>query len=164
MEGNRPDVARMRQVKLFNGRGVSMEKLDHDIERSARKVFKLFFGSRLYLKKESDILSDDLVGVDMKMSYHGDKRISFYMERRMLESLKEHMGAVSGNQGEVDYDFMGEMANIIAGNALTGRDDDACIHPPERAHVVNDSPLANRLVFSSRMGRFCIAIEDAAIQ
>ncbi len=141
-----------------------MEKLDHDIARSARKVFKLFFASRLYLKKESDIIADDLVGVDMRMSYHGDKILSFYMERRMLESLKEHMGAAAGEQGEIDYDFMGEMANIIAGNALTGCDDEACIHPPEKAQAVNDRTLANRLVFSSRMGRFCISIEDTAVQ
>ncbi|HSV96202.1 MAG TPA: chemotaxis protein CheX [Spirochaetota bacterium] len=141
-----------------------MEKLDHEIVRSARKVFKLFFGSRLYLKKESDIIADDLVGVDMRMSYHGDKIFSFYMERRMLDSLKERMGAVSGEQGELDYDFMGEMANIIAGNALTGCGETTRIHPPEKANVDTESPFANRLVFSSRMGRFCISIGDAAVQ
>jgi len=141
-----------------------MEKLDHDIERSARKVFKLFFGSRLYLKKKGDIITDDLVGVDMRMSYHGDKIISFFMERRMLESLKEYMGAASGERGEIDYDFMGEMANIIAGNALTGCDETTCIHPPERAKAVNKNHFANKRVFSSRLGRFCISIGEAAIQ
>ena len=140
-----------------------MEKLDHDIERSARKVFRLFFGSRLYLRKKPGSLQGDLVGVDMRMSYHGDRVLSLHMERRMLDSLKERMGATGGN-GEVDYDFVGEMANIIAGGALTACDEAASIHPPERASVLTDGPHVNRKVFSSRMGRFCISIGDCTVQ
>lgn len=140
-----------------------MEKLDHDIERSARKVFRMFFGSRLYLKKGAGTFDGDVIGVDMKMSCHGDKIMSLHMERRMLDSLKEHMGAKE-NGGEVDYDFVGEMANMIAGNALTAYDDTATIHPPERAHALSDRPMANRKIFSSRMGRFCISIGNCPTQ
>lgn len=140
-----------------------MEKLDHDIERSARKVFRLFFGSRLYVKKEADTFEGDVIGVDMKMTYHGDKIMSLHMERRMLDSLKEHMGA-SQSGGEVDYDFVGEMANMIAGNALTACDDTACIHPPEKARALSERPRVNRKIFSSRMGRFCISIGDCGVQ
>jgi hypothetical protein len=139
-----------------------MDTLTRDIEKSTRRVYRLFFGSRLFLKREGVMHADgDLVGVDMKMRYHGDKRLSFYVDRKTLHSLKERLGGPAGTNDEnIDHDILGEMANIITGNAVSGGDDTAHIDPPERTPGSLRHGAAHMLNFSSKLGRLYIAIED----
>ncbi len=139
-----------------------MNNLTRDIEKSTRRVYRLFFGSRLYLRREeAAAMDDDLVGVDLRMLYHGDKKLSFYVDRRTIESLREKLGDPRGSGGEnVDHDIIGEMANIIAGNAICGEGGDAQIFPPEKTPPVINVRAQHMLNFSSKMGRLCIAIEE----
>lgn len=131
---------------------------EKNIEKSTRKVFKLFFGSRLYMRRgDAEPVGDNVIGVNMMMDVHGSKRLSLYMDKRTIASLKERLGATGG--ADVDYDLIGEMANMIAGNAICFTDASARISPPEKA-AVGMCDIVDAMKFTSKLGRFAIAIQD----
>lgn len=139
-----------------------MENFIGDIERSARKVFRLFLGSRLYRMKNCSPPEDEgFIGVDMEMQCNGRRRLSFYMDRKIIATLRERLGDSRGDE-TLDHDIIGEMANIITGSALPGGCDDIRLSPPEkgRSHaMLSDGDV---LHFSSRMGQVYIAVEELA--
>lgn len=141
-----------------------MYSLQRSLEKSARKVFRIFFGSRLYLKRDIPAGMDgDMIGVDMMMEFNGKKRISLFMERETVSSVRETLGAAAGEGNDADYDLIGEMANIITGNALGGGSGEVSISPPERSSGVNSGSVVAALNFSSKIGGFYITIEDMQI-
>lgn len=136
-----------------------MDEFQNEIERAARRVFRLFFGSRLYRRKRPGEKGRNFIGVEMQVQYQGDKRLSIFMEREGVASIGEILGA-GRDSGCAGHDILGEMANIIAGSALRADSGEANISPPERAEDPGDRSLACALQFSSKMGMLCIAVEE----
>jgi len=139
----------------------SMQNLRSDLEKSTRRVFKIFFGSRLYLRKNGPVKNGvDMVGVDMTMDFNGKKRISLFMDRSTVLSVRETMGAGTADDPEKDYDIIGEMANIIAGNALSRNAEGISLSPPGRSDGPGNGILLTSLDFSSKAGAIRITVED----
>ncbi|MDY6968407.1 MAG: hypothetical protein SVR08_07120 [Spirochaetota bacterium] len=138
-----------------------MNNLQKDIEKAARKIFKLFFGSRLYLGIKKKNIKEDLLGVDLTLNVDGNKRLSFFMEKSTLRSVKNRLfGDREKEQWEdVSYDILGEMASMILGYALKDNKEDIDISGPIKSTVLSSHDM-NTLYFSSAMGKFAIAIED----
>jgi len=136
-----------------------MEEFQNEIERAARRVFRLFFGSRLYRRRRPARGGGNFIGVEMQVRYRGDKRLSIFMEERAVASIGKILAA-GGDAGCAGHDILGEMANIIAGSALRADSGEANISPPERAEDPGDRSLACALQFSSRIGTLCIAVEE----
>jgi hypothetical protein len=133
--------------------------LNKSIEQSARKVFKVFFNSRLYTTKviphEGEVL-----GIDLMMHCGGDKRFSIYMDRKTLAKVREKLGQSAPDDGSADYDIMGEMANIIVGNAVDAADSQVNICPPERSAGFSDRGIARAIHFGSKIGGVSISLVD----
>lgn len=138
-----------------------MQNLEKDIERSARKVFRLFFESKLHLINKR-IMDDknDFLGVDLRMSYNGNKKISLYMDKSTINMVKERLAGPDGFPGkDADYVIMSELANMIAGSAIKSDDSEAYFYPPRRSDWIN-SVNEKTLNFSSNLGRIAISIQD----
>ncbi|TAL29313.1 MAG: hypothetical protein EPN93_21610 [Spirochaetes bacterium] len=139
-----------------------MHDLNHELEKSARRVFKLFFGSRLHKQRgDRGICMSECLGVDITMDFHGRKRLSLIVDRSTVESMKERLGARDNYGADADYDIIGEMANIIAGSAVSARDGEVCLSVPRRACLEEGDLPPATMRFSSPMGLFAIAVEPA---
>lgn len=135
-----------------------MQSLNRDIERSARKIFKLFFGSRLYLNKSCKSCSARLWGVDLLMNFNGKKRFSIRLEENTLKAIMKRLtGDDNLYRRTIAYGIIGEMASIIAMNAFSDFCDNIVLDP---VRLENRSMDIDALMFSSSLGRFAIAIED----
>jgi hypothetical protein len=138
-----------------------MHNLEKDIEKSARKVFRLFFESKLHLIKRR-VLDDkkDLLGVDLRMFYDGNKKISLYMDKSTVNLVKERLAGPDGFSGnDADYVIMNELANMIAGSAIKSDNGEAYFYSPkisDWSNSVNDITLN----FSSDLGRIAISIQE----
>ena len=138
-----------------------MDNLQRDMEKSARRVFKLFFGSRLYLKKRYTNYDNDIVGVVMILKYKGRKKISFYMEHNTIRTiLKRLTGQSKITAKSTLIDVVGEMANMITGSAVSTYGDGMSISVPKKLKRSVSIDLQNAMNFSSRLGRFSISIVD----
>lgn len=138
-----------------------MQNLVKDIENSVRKIFKLFFKSSLYLRKNTENDCLDLWGVDIMMDIHGRKRMSLLLEQETMKSVIEQLtGNDDIENDNVAYDIIGEMASIIVGNAFNDNYEDIEIYGPTRSKNVNIYTGTEALMFSSRLGRFAIAFEE----
>ena len=138
-----------------------MQNLQKDIEKSTRKIFKLYFGSRLYLGRKKKNIEEDLLGVDLTMNVDGNKRLSLFMEKDTIKSVKDRLlgDRQTGQREDVTYDILGEMASMILGYALKDNEEDIDISAPIRSTVLSSDDI-NTLYFSSTLGKFAIAIED----
>jgi hypothetical protein len=137
-----------------------MEELQKSIERSARLIFKHFFKSRLYLRKDRKDYVDDFMGVNMQVRCKGDKRISLLMEKNTAMAIMESLSEECDPSGEdVAYDIISEMANMITGSAISRCTDESTISSPKRLKNIPESGN-NYMNFTSRIGRFSIVIEN----
>ncbi len=138
----------------------SMEELQKSIERSTRLIFKHFFKSRLYMRKDRKDYVNDFMGVNMQVRCKGDMRISLLMERdtamAIMESLSEECNS---SREDVAYDIISEMANMIAGSAISRCTDESTISSPKRLKNIPQRGN-NYMNFTSRIGRFSIVIEN----
>ncbi len=137
-----------------------MENLRRDIEKSTRNVFRVFFGSRLYLKNDNEDRSSSRYGVDLMMDCNGQKRMSLMLEE---DTIKSVMRKLTGDDDifreRVAYDIIGEMASIIACNALNDTSEKLNISDPRKTK--NRKFIgAEALTFSSKLGKFTIAIKE----
>jgi hypothetical protein len=137
-----------------------MHDFNHELEKSARRVFKLFFGSRLHKERKADGLRlEECLGVDLTVNYEGQKRLSLIVDRKTVESMKERLGAREQVGEDTDYDILGEMANIIAGSAVSYGDGEVYMTAPRRACLDGSDLPLTLMKFTSPMGRFAIAVE-----
>ena len=138
-----------------------MQSLYKEIEESAKRIFRLFFRNRLYLKKNGENINNELIGVNLILNYKGNKKLSLYLEKRTIKSVMERLLEYSdiSPEDEVAYDIMGEMASMIVGNALDGSFENI-----ERSNPITSDTLrsldTNTLYFSSSLGRLAITIEE----
>lgn len=131
------------------------------IEKAARKTFKILFSSRLYMQKKHSIQMNGLLGVDLDVSCDGTKKMSLYMEKKTVESImKEPIDPKESSSTDSAYDIIGELANMIAGNALPDRED-VYISGPKRKNIHRGYESGNSMNFSCPMGKFAIVIEDS---
>ncbi len=137
-----------------------MHDLNHELEKSARRVFKLFFGSRLHKERRArGFRIEECLGVDLTVNYEGQKRLSLIVDRKTVESMKERLGAREQIGEDTDYDILGEMANIIAGSAVSLGEGEVFMTAPRRA-CLDESDLSLAVMrFTSPMGRLAIAVE-----
>lgn len=137
-----------------------MHNLNKNIEESARIIFRLFFGSNLFLKKNPGNIKTDCRGVNLLMNYNGRKKLSLYLEDDTVRSVvKKLTGHDDISSESIAYDIMGEMATLIAGSALGETCENIDISHPIKSDIKN--PLdSDALMFSSELGKFAIAIED----
>jgi CheY-specific phosphatase CheX len=139
--------------------GNIMYDLRKNIEKSARKICRLLLGSRLYLRKNNMSENDDIYAVNLMMDLNGRKSISLFMERKTVKSVMEKCtGKLDGFRDEVAYDILSEMANMIAGNALSRSKQDFKLSAPTKTSVRLNQK--NAMNFSSDLGRLSILIED----
>ena len=140
-------------------RGQTAMELQQALEKSARKVFKIFFGSRIY-KKTLPMSGDrDVLGVDMLVECEGPKRMSLFMER---DTVRHVMGRLTDNNDakndQMAYDIISEMANIIAGTALSSCQHHGGLSVPVRS--AHRHAGGSKLSFAARMGCFSIYLAD----
>ena len=138
-----------------------MQELQKEIEKSVRSIFRIFFGSRLYLKKENESPSNNHLGVDLLMKYHGNKRLSLYLESDTMRSVINRL-VDDGNNNSNDklaYEIMSEMASMIAGNAFEEDSQVVTFSNPIRSKEITSYP-SNTLNFTSKLGKLAIAIEE----
>ncbi|MDY6935006.1 MAG: hypothetical protein SVZ03_12400 [Spirochaetota bacterium] len=138
-----------------------MQELHNNIEKSTRKIFRIFFGSKLYKKKKWESLSNDLLGVDLYLNYNGNKRLYLYLEDETINSIMDSLLIDKDIQpsDKVASDIIREMACLITGNAVEDECEELRISTPSRFQ--NIKPInENTLNFSSKLGNLSIGIED----
>lgn len=137
-----------------------MKELQKSIERSARLIFKHFFKSRLYLRKNRSDYSNDFMGVNMQVNCMGNMIISLLVEKNTARAITETLGGeCDPSREDIAYDIIGEMANMITGSAISRCTDESTMSAPKR--LENPPPAENNSMnFSSKIGRFSIVIES----
>jgi len=132
-----------------------------NIEKSARKIFWLFFRSKLYLRKMNNDFSDDVVGVEVLMNYNGSKKLTLYLEKSTIKSIVHKIvdGDDAMPRDNIVYDVIGEMASMIAGNAFSDNCKNIDISLPKKSNYHN-SPNGSTLMFTSEFGKFNISLEE----
>lgn len=137
-----------------------MDNLWKEIERSARTIFRIFFGSKLYIKKVDNDSIDNFYGVDLHMNFQGHKKMSLLLEEDTVKSI---MRKLTGNdnlgKNSVAYDIIGEMASIIACGALADIPEKVYVSDPEKTYD-NKAIQTHALTFSSNLGKFSITLQD----
>ncbi len=137
-----------------------MDNLQKEIERSARTIFRIFFGSKLYIKRAENNSIDNFYGVDLHMDFHGHKKMSLLLEENTVKSI---MRKLTGNDNlekkSVAYDIISEMASIIACGALADVPEKIHISDPEKTNR-NASIQPHALTFSSNLGKFAITLQE----
>ncbi len=125
---------------------------ESSIEDSLRKIFRIFFDSRLYTKTNIPINTDDYIAVNLPMDFDGRKVVSLYVERVAALKAASKLADVEGGGDDILYDVVGEMANIVAGNALSHQEDEnAKIYSPVPLRQMNAGFMAER-VYSTSLG------------
>jgi CheY-specific phosphatase CheX len=136
-----------------------MQTMNKGIEKSARKVFRLFLGSRLYMRKKHVKPAADVFGVDIMIDFNGRKKMSLFMDRKAVNSVMEKFtGGADPSRDDLAFDVVSEMANMIAGGFITSSSQDAILHAPSRSDHGCD--FERSLNFSSGIGRMSICIEE----
>jgi len=137
-----------------------MDNLWKEIERSARTIFRIFFDSKLYIKKVENNSIDNFYGVDLHMDFHGHKKMSLLLEEDTVKSiLKKLTGNDNLDTKKIAYDIIGEMASIIACGALADIPEKVFISNPEKTYD-NKAIQSHVLTFSSNLGKFAITLQD----
>lgn len=136
-----------------------MSDFKKNIEKSARKIFRIFLKSRLYSKTRASS-ADELLCVELPIFCGGRKKMSLFMEKNTIGSIAQKLsGGPNSNSKEVSYKVLGEMAYMIAGSALCRERSGVRISSPKRAK--SRAGLKNNTMnFSSKYGRFGIVLED----
>ena len=131
---------------------------ESNIEKSLRKIFRLFFSSRLYTRTDIAVNTGDYIAVDLPMDCGGRKVVSLYVERIAALNAARKLADVEEGNDRALYDVVGEMANIVAGNVLSEQDDeDACIYAPVPLHSLHTGFTASK-VYSSNLGNLFFTV------
>ena len=138
-----------------------MEELSRRIEKSSRKVFRLFFGSRLYRRRGAAGFGESCMGVKLDLNCNGPKRFTLIVEGEAIRGIMGRLMIAESSTEETAYEVLGEMANIIAGNALSSFPGDVSLSSPNRISDCGRD-ASEVLSFSSGVGRFSIGLEDLA--
>jgi hypothetical protein len=110
-----------------------MRTQNMDFEKSAKEIFRLFFKSTVKVKND-DTPALSPWGVDLLMEYGGTKKLSLYLEENTMKSVVKRITGMEGLQNRiVVYEILGELACLIAGNALGESAEDCTFHHPVRS-------------------------------
>jgi len=135
-----------------------MQSLSQDIQKSAKMIFRVFFGSEVREKNE---ISDNYsgIGVDLLMDCDGRKKLSLFLEENTVKSImKQLTGEDDINKGTIARDIVSELAYLIAVNAIDENYEDYKLYNPAPSQGIKNSDINSRK-FSSDIGEFAIAIE-----
>lgn len=137
-----------------------MDSLWKEIERSARTIFRIFFGSKLSIKKIDNDPGITFFGVDLQMNFQGRKKMSLLLEEGTVNSIMKRL-CVNSDTGRnnVAYDVIGEMASIIACGALADIPEKIYIGRPEKSDL-NSKNYSNAIAFNSNLGKFAITLQE----
>lgn len=125
---------------------------ESSIEDSLRKIFRIFFDSRLYTRTNISVDTNDYIAVNLPMDCEGRKVVSLYVERVAALKAVRKLADVEQGGDDMLYDVVGEMANIVAGNALSQQEDEnAKIYSPVPLRKIDTGMTAKR-VYSTSLG------------
>jgi len=125
---------------------------ESSIEDSLRKIFRIFFDSRLYTRTNISVDTNDYIAVNLPMDFEGRKVVSLYVERVAALKAASKLADVEQGGDDMLYDVVGEMANIVAGNALSQQEDEnAKIYSPVPLRKMETGFMAKR-VYSTSLG------------
>jgi hypothetical protein len=133
-----------------------MQTLNTDLKKSAKKIFKLFFNSKIQVKNNN---KNTPWGVDLDIEYNGKKKLSLFLEENTLKSVIKHItGSNDLHNQFVVYDIIGEIARMIAGSAIGERSDNYSLCQPVKAQIINPVDSYRR-VPSTESPEYSLCIE-----
>ncbi|MFH0976888.1 MAG: hypothetical protein V1874_13990 [Spirochaetota bacterium] len=134
-----------------------MQSLTHDIEKSVRTIFRLFFNTNVQLKN-NNVYKYSPWGVDIIMDCGGVKKLSLFMDESTLKSvMKQLTGEDNIQNSALAYNVIGEIARFIAGNAAGEKHENFTIYKPVPSQGIRHSEHSQ--IFSSGLGEFAISLE-----
>ena len=128
-----------------------MQIVIKDFEKSAKKIFKLFFNSNIQIKN-NHIEKYSQWGVDLPIE------LTLFLEENTLKGVIKHLtGEENLNNSSAIYDIIGEIAKMIAGNTIGDISDSYTLfHPVPVTNIKNNSmPIG----FDSDFQEFALSIK-----
>ncbi len=136
-----------------------MDNIWNEIEKSTRTIFRIFFDSKLYKSRVAGNNNRNLKGVNLLMDFNGPKRFSILFEEDTVKSVMEKLiGEDVLFEEGIAFDVLREMASIIACGAY--KEDYIGINISNPVISYDLKSIEGAVNFSSKLGKFAIAIED----
>ncbi|MBN2042089.1 MAG: hypothetical protein JW864_18785 [Spirochaetes bacterium] len=134
-----------------------MQIVMKDFEKSAKRIFKLFFNSNIEIQNKS-FENTSQWGVDLPIEFNGKKKFTLYLEENTLKGVIKHLtGNENLNNNPAIYDIIGEIAKMIAGNTIGDISDSYTMHHP--VPVTNIKNAAKSAGFDSDFQEFSLSIQ-----
>ena len=92
------------------------DTVEKSIEHATRKVFQLFLKSKIQRKKKISLSPKDYIGVDVSLT-ENDTRMALFMGKDTLNMVKRTLAESQKIEKNQEYEIIGEMVQLIAGNA-----------------------------------------------
>lgn len=128
-----------------------------DFEKSAKKIFKLFFNSNIQIKN-NHLDSNSGWGVDLPIDFLGKKKLSLYLEESTLKTVIKHLtGEENLNDSTEIYNIIGEIARMIAGNTIGDISDSYTLYHP--VPITNIKNHTKTIGFDSSFQEFSLSIK-----